>query len=143
MSKPLVYVAVVSFLAISCVNREVSEQKHATQSMAEPARDPYALGTSLTPEGAVTQDATGEAFHRGGEVFLSVNVAGATVDQDIEVQWVGPDGKVLHRDAVAVPEGSRFAAVSSGQTGRWPEGNHRAVIIINGRKVSERPFAMM
>ena len=144
MSKSLLVVGVVVCFAVSCVDRGVSVQEHTTQSVAaEPSRDPYALGTSLTPEGAVSKSATGETFRRGGEVFLSINVAGASTEQDIQVEWVGPDGEVLRRAAVAVPQGSSYAAVSSGKTAQWPEGEHRAVIIINGRRVSERPFAMM
>ena len=110
---------------------------------AAPARDIYALGTALTDEGAVPRDAATEVFRRGGELYLSINVTGASTDQQIEVQWLDPRGNVIRRDATEVPRGSRFAAFSTGETAQWREGEHRAVVIINGRRVTERPFAMM
>ena len=111
--------------------------------VSAPARDLYALGTTVTREGAVPADSTGETFPRGGEVYLSVNVQGASVEQEIEVQWVAANGRVMRRDEVEVPKGSRWAAFSSGETQAWPAGEHRAVITINGRRVSERPFSLL
>ena len=103
----------------------------------------YALGTALTPEGAVPRDASGESFGRGGEVYLSVNVDGSSTEQAIEVDWVGPTGDVLRRQVLDVPRGAQYAAFSSGDTGRWRPGQHRVVVKINGRRVSERPFEVI
>lgn len=111
--------------------------------ISDPARDIYALGTAVRSDGAVHADSTGEAFRRGGEVYLSVNVEGASVEQEIAVEWVAPNGRVMRRDAVDVPKGSRWAAFSSGETESWASGEHRAVVTINGRRVSERSFSLM
>lgn len=115
----------------------------ATETAAVPSRDIFALGTAVTAEGAVPRDASGQTFSRGGEVFLSINVDGASVEQDIEVKWIGPTGEVLHHDEIAVPKGAQYAAFSSGDTKAWTPGPHRAVVLINGRRVSERPFDVM
>jgi hypothetical protein len=132
-------------VALAACGGEQKREHGYTQAVAvaNPARDIYALGTSVTGDGAVHADSTGETFRRGGEVYLSVNVEGASVEQEIEVQWVAPNGSVMHRDAVEVPKGSRWAAFSSGETEGWPAGEHRAVVTINGRRVSERPFSLM
>src|SRR5687768_867852 len=128
---------VVVFVVVLAGCRGEQERPHV-ESLAvasAPARDVYALGTTVTNEGAVPADATGETFSRGGEVYLSVNVEGASVEQEIAVSWVGPNGRVMRRDEVEVPKGSRWAAFSSGETVAWPAGEHRAVVTINGRRV--------
>lgn len=126
-----------------CGDDEVRRNVSTHAVVGEPARDPYALGTTLTREGAVPADSTGETFRRGGEVYLSVNVQGASVEQAIEVEWVAANGRVMRRDQVAVPKGSRWAAFSSGETQAWPAGEHRAVVTIDGRRVSERAFSLL
>lgn len=103
----------------------------------------FALGTDVTSDGAIPRDAAGVAFRRGGEIFLSVDVTGASTDQKIEVQWVDAEGRVVSRQTKSVPEGARYAVFSSGRTARWTSGEHRAVVVINGRLVSERQFAIM
>jgi hypothetical protein len=109
----------------------------------EVSRDTYALGTELTPRGAVPADATGDAFLRGGEVFLSVDMSSASTDQLVEVRWVAPSGQVLHRDARRAPQGTAYVPFSSGRTASWPRGTHRAVVLIDGRSVNEKLFTVM
>ena len=137
-----VVVGIVAALA-ACGDEEPRRNVNTHALVSEPARDLYALGTSVTREGAVPADSTGETFRRGGEVYLSVNVQGASVEQEIEVEWVAANGRVMRRDEVEVPKGSRWAAFSSGETQAWPAGEHRAVVTINGRRVSERPFSLL
>ena len=137
-----VVVGIVAALA-ACGDEEPRRNVNTHALVSEPARDLYALGTSVTREGAVPADSTGETFRRGGEVYLSVNVQGASVEQEIEVEWVAANGRVMRRDEVEVPKGSRWAAFSSGESQAWPAGEHRAVVTINGRRVSERPFSLL
>lgn len=144
MSKNALVVVVIVVALVACGGEQKREHENGqTVGISDPARDIYALGTSVTRDGAVHADSTGETFRRGGEVYLSVNVEGASVEQAIEVQWVAPNGRVMRRDEVDVPKGSRWAAFSSGETQSWPAGEHRAVVTINGRRVSERPFSLM
>lgn len=114
------------------------------QSLAmEPSRETFALGTAVTPSGAVAQQSAGDNFIRGGEVFLSVDVSGASSDQTVEVQWIGPEGRVLHRDQRHVLQGAHYLSFSSGRTASWPPGDHRAVVLIDGRTVSQKAFALL
>ncbi len=137
-------VVVVFVVALAGCGGEEDRRNVSTHAVfSEPARDLYALGTTVTREGAVPADSTGETFPRGGEVYLSVNVQGASVEQEIEVEWVAASGRVMRRDQVEVPQGSRWAAFSSGKTHAWPPGEHRAVVTINGRRVSERQFSLL
>jgi hypothetical protein len=109
----------------------------------EPSHETFALGTAVTPSGAVAQQSAGDNFIRGGEVFVSVDVGGASSDQTVEVQWVSPEGRVLRRDERHATQGMRYLPFSSGRTSNWPRGDHRAVIRIDGRTVSQKAFALL
>lgn len=109
----------------------------------EPSRETFALGTAVTPSGAVAQQSAGDNFIRGGEVFLSVDVGGASSDQTVEVRWVDSQGRVLHRDERHATQGMRYLPFSSGRTADWPPGEHHAVVRIDGRTVSQKSFALL
>lgn len=144
--RPLIAVAAVLLLAIGCeADRRDAAKADATAAMTEsgpPAPETFALGTEISATGAVPQDAAGETFIRGGEVFLSVDMSGASTDQTIEVKWIDPEGRVLRHDRRRARQGMRHVPFSSGATSRWRPGEHRAVIVIDGRRVSEKPFVL-
>lgn len=115
----------------------------AAATTEEPSPETFAIGTAVSASGAVPEQATGETFIRGGEVYLSVDVRSASTEQTIEVKWIDPSGRVLRRDARHVPLDAQYVPFSSGTTSRWPRGPHRAVILIDGRTVSEKTFAVL
>lgn len=147
MLRTVAVVGVVITLLTGCAADSGPGGARATEASAaqtaDTAPDPYAIGATVTPAGAVPRDAQTEQFQRGNEVYLSINVAGASTDQEISVRWVGPQGEVIREDEREVPEGSAHVAFSSGSTARWRSGQHRAVITINGRRVSEREFELL
>lgn len=108
-----------------------------------PTSQTYALGTEVTPEGAVAMRSAGDLFMRGGPIYLSVNVASASTDQRVSVEWLTARGEVVRRFERNVPQSVPYATFESGPTKTWPEGNHRVVIMIDGRKVTELPFRLM
>lgn len=120
--------------------KAVQQSLAVTESIS---RETYALGTAITDRGAMPARATGETFLRGGEVFLSVDVSSASTDQLVEVRWIDPSGHVLHRDAQRAPRGTAYVPFSSGATSDWPPGAHRAVVLIDGRSVSEKTFTVI
>ena len=78
------FVVVGCAVALAACGGEEDRRNVSTHAVVSaPARDLYALGTTVTREGAVPADSTGETFPRGGEVYLSVNVQGASVEQEI------------------------------------------------------------
>jgi hypothetical protein len=77
------------------------------------------------------------------EIYLSIDVASASSDQTIDVQWIDPRGRVARRETRNVAEGGHHAAFSSGRTTEWATGNYRAVVVINTRKVNEIRFAIL
>ena len=145
--RPGIALAVLLLFAVACgVDRGSGNPTNAavaTASVEQPSPETFALGTAVSASGAVPQQASGETFIRGGEVFLSVNVQSASTDQTIEVKWIDPHGRVLRRDARRAEQGARYVPFSSGATSQWPPGPHRAVILIDGRTVSEKQFAVI
>jgi len=138
-------IAAVLLLLVACgVDRGDGKPVPPTASTttAEPAPGTYALGSSVTAEGAIAENAVGDSFSRGGPIFLSIDVTGATADQRIEVEWINARGTVVHRDQRLVRQGSRYAAFSTGATARWQPGMYRVVVIIDGRRVNEQPFSL-
>jgi pyruvate/2-oxoglutarate dehydrogenase complex dihydrolipoamide acyltransferase (E2) component len=120
-----------------------SSARVATTAADEPSPETFALGTAVTPTGAVAQSAASDTVLRGGEVYLSVDVRSASTEHVIEVRWVDPAGRVLRRDARQVHDDAQWVPFSSGGTSRWSPGPHRAVILIDGRTVSEKSFAVL
>jgi hypothetical protein len=108
-----------------------------------PSKETFALGTELTSEGAVSREASSDEFKRGGEVYLSICTAGSSTEQMIEVAWVDPAGNVIHTQKRIAPRGGRYIAFSSGRTAGWRAGEHHAVVTIDGRRVTEKTFALL
>lgn len=133
-------------LTIGCgAERSDVRTSNASVGVAEvtPSPETFALGTEVSATGAVPQRAAGETFIRGGEVYLSVDVSGASTEQTIEVKWLDPAGRVLRHDARRAPQGTHHVPFSSGRTTFWPLGEHRAVVLIDGRTVTEKQFAVI
>ena len=133
-------------LLSSCVDRgnaAVSAQSAAASDTEAPSRETYAIGTATMPDGAIPQRATGDSFLRGPEIFVSVDVSGASTQHDLEVRWIDGEGTVLARVVRRAPRGTGHVAFSSGPTTRWRSGAHRAVIVIGGRTVTEKLFQLL
>ena len=136
-----------SFVVVGCAgssrdNDAVAER--AAMESAEPRMErTYALGSEVNSDGAIPRGASSEAFRKGHEVYLSVNVVSASTAQKIAVEWVDAAGQVVRRDQRDVPVDRMFVAFSSGSTGTWPSGTGRAVVIIDGRRVTELPFEIV
>ena len=145
MRSLLIAAAALSLLS-GCAEEQRSSKTHQAAAILEPARPThqmYALGTEITPEGAVSARSAGDSFVRGGEVYLSVNVTSATTPQKIEVEWRDAEGNVTDREAQQVPSSARYVAFSPERTAEWTAGDHRVVVMIDGRKVTQMDFRMM
>jgi hypothetical protein len=149
------HIAAIAALAIAagCAgDRGVNEVKSQQMSVvtetaepsqaSEPSKETFALGSAVTAAGAVPQDAASETFIHGGPIYLSINVESASRDQKVEVHWIAPDGSALRSEERAVPRSANYVAFTTGATAAWPTGEHRAVVMIDGRKVSEKPFTL-
>ena len=118
------------------------EQTAATDA-TEPSSETFALGNHINEDGALPAASAGEEFRRGGELFVSVNVTGASAEQQVAVEWRDPRNRIIKRETQEVIRGRKHAAFSSGDTAKWTPGEHRAVVVINGRTVTEKPFVIL
>jgi len=144
--KSLMIAAAMVLLASCGIDRGEKKAHPQSTSSAGPASSAagtYVLGSSITREGAIAEGADSEAFVRGGPVFLSIDVSGATTDHTIEIEWVDPLGAVLRRDRRLVPQGARHAAFSTGSTAPWRPGTYRVVVVIDHRLVNEQSFSVI
>ena len=62
-------------------------------------------------------------------------------DQRVADEWLDANGGVLRREARHVGHGTRYVAFSSGRVSA--SGNYKAIVVIDGRRVSELPFAVL
>ena len=146
MRPGIALVAFALLMSFGCgAERGRARTSNASAGVVEetPSPETFALGTEVSATGAVPEAAAGETFVRGGEVFLSVNVSGASTEQTVEVKWLDPQGHLLRHDARRAPQGTHHVPFSSGQTTWWTRGEHRAVVLIDGRTVTEKQFAVL
>ena len=138
----------LSFVVMGCAvdrggaNPPRHHQSAVTAEMA-PSQRTFALGYDLNASGAVPAQSVGDAFLHGNEVFLSVDMTSASTSQSVGVEWRDASGNVMHKDIRHVPAGAKYISFSSGGTGGWTRGRHSAVVIIDGRAVTEMPFVVM
>jgi hypothetical protein len=111
--------------------------------MADASEDTFALGSRLTPAGAVADNSVQDLYSRGEKLFVAVDLTGSSrPTRDVEVRWLSSDGGQLHRDRRVVDVKKRYATFPSGMTSSWSAGNYRAIVVIDGREVAERPFRL-
>jgi len=145
MTEQLVAAALCALLLGCAVDhRSPAPQKQTIVADApDPSPETYALGWAVTVDGAVPKDAAADAFARGREVFLSVDASGAMTDQTIEVQWLDAAGRVVRKEMRHVPIGAAYVAFASGRDATANAGAGRAIVVINGRRVSEKTFRVL
>lgn len=144
--RPVPIAVALLLLAAGCNAGRAENPPAAEEPQAqrpEVAIGTYVLGTSVTPDGAIPRAATGDTFTRGGQIYLSVDVGSASADQMIVVQWLDGRGVVLRTERRDVHRERRLVVFVSGPTAGWTPGPHRAVVIIDGRRVTELPFEVV
>lgn len=139
----LIAAVLLPLMSACAVDNGGSRSPQARVEPAAPTQRTYALGTELTPEGAVAMRSTGDTFVRGGAIYLSVDVSSASVEQRVAVEWRTAEGALVARAEKHVPQAARYVAFESGATEAWPVGDHRATVTIDGRKVTELEFTLM
>lgn len=145
MRTPFAAALLVLFAGCAVDTGSSTQYAQATATADAPDRSPetYALGSTLDVSGAVPRDAEAEAFGRGMDVFLSIDMASASTDQTIEVQWLDGAGRVIRRQTRHVPVGTPYAAFASGNNVTAIPGQRRALVVIDGRRVAEKAFRVL
>lgn len=138
-------IAVAAVIAvIGCARQQPNVVQARPPLVVEsPARDVYAIGTVLTPEGAVASSSVTDEIPRGGPLYLSVNVSGTSAPPVVEVVWHDPTGKILRQERKEARAQAPFVSFSSGDTAAWRAGRHLAEVFVNDRKVTERAVNLL
>ena len=137
---------VASLVMVGCADsrmQDVVADRAAIETIAPRVERTFALGSEVTADGAIPLGSSSDAFAKGHEVYLSVNVTSSNSPQKIAVEWVDSSGQVVRRDQRDVPAERSFVPFSSGSTAEWSQGEGRAVVIIDGRRVTELPFSIL
>lgn len=140
--KKSIAVAVV-IATIGCARQQPQVVQRPPAILESPARDVYAIGTVLTPEGGVAATSVTDEIRRGGPLFLAVNVSRASAPPVVEVVWYDPSGAVIRQEKKEARPHAPFVPFSSGDTATWRSGRHLAEVFINGRKVTERAVNLL
>ena len=147
LTRWLVVVLVAAIVPLMSGCRLKNEDAPPAAATAEVDRDPsletFALGADVTTTGSIPKDAEGETFTRGSEVYLSVDVRSASRSQEIAVIWLDNKGREIKRQKRDVPPEVRYAPFSSGSTATWRTGSYRALVVIDGRRATEKVFELM
>ena len=135
--------ALLSSTACARSSGDTPKHQMSAAATAEASPEVFAIGTALTATGAVAENSTSDSFRRGPELYVSVDVTSASTEQTIDVEWLDPRGTRVHAARRIVSRKNGYATFSSGPTHTWKPGEHRAVITIDGRRVSEKPFSLI
>ena len=141
--KRLLTGAAILPLVMACGVARPANKEVASTVAIKATSATYAMGTSFTREGAIAAESAGDSFRRGPEIYFAIDVASASTDQKIDIDWVDSLGRIARHETQVVPEGTQYARFATGDTSAWRPGAYRAVITINDRKVNETRFGLL
>jgi len=98
------------------------------------------LGRALAPDGTIAEDARTNHFWTTDTFYASVTLEGTAADVTLAARWTGPDGAAAESSKSVSPRGTTQVAFEAPppQDGRWPEGDYRVEILINGASQATR-----
>ncbi len=97
-------------------------------------------GRALAPDGSIVEDARTNMFWTTDTFYVSVKTEGAADGVTLEARWTGPEGAKAEASKTISPKGSTqtsFAAPPP-KDGRWPAGDYKVEILVNGTSQGTR-----
>jgi len=92
-------------------------------------------GRSLAPDGSIVEDARTGMFWTTDTFYVSVVTEGSAENVTLEARWTGPDGAVAATDTKTLsPKGTTITSLQAAppKEGRWPAGDYKLEILVNG-----------
>ncbi len=94
-------------------------------------------GRSVGPDGKILEDARTNMFWTTDTFYVEVATEGSADGADVQARWKGPDGAVAAESSKKIsPKGptitSLEAAPPKDKEGRWPAGDYKLEILVNG-----------
>jgi hypothetical protein len=100
-------------------------------------------GRTLAADGAIVEDARTTMFWTTDTFFVTVETEGSAENVSLQARWTGPDGKVAAESSKTLsPTGKTIttfeATPSQDNEGRWPAGDYKLEILVNGSSQASR-----
>jgi hypothetical protein len=99
-------------------------------------------GRSLAADGTIVEDARTNMFWTTDTFYVSVVTEGSAENVTLEARWTGPDGAVAADVKKTLsPKGTTvtpFDAPPPKDGGRWPAGDYKLEILVNGSSQASR-----
>jgi hypothetical protein len=94
-------------------------------------------GRTVGPDGKILDDARTSMFWTTDTFYVEVATEGSADDVNLQARWTGPDGAVAAESSKTIsPKGpivtSLEAAPPKDKEGRWPAGDYKLEILVNG-----------
>jgi hypothetical protein len=92
------------------------------------------IGRILAPDGTVTDESKTNLFWTTDTFYVSVRTEGSAQNVALQARWMGPDGKVAAESTKTIsPSGPLVTAFEAPpKDGRWPAGDYKVEILVNG-----------
>jgi hypothetical protein len=93
-------------------------------------------GRILGPDGTITEESRTNLFWTTDTFYVSVATDGSAQNVPVAARWTGPDGKIAAEVAKTIspsgPTTTSFQAPPPAKDGRWPAGDYKVEILVNG-----------
>ena len=97
------------------------------------------LGRSLGADGRVAAEAS--SFKQTDTIYAAVNTEGTSANAMLSAKWTFEDGQVVDTTSRAIaPTGPAATEFHISKRGRWPKGNYKVEIMLNGAPTASKDF---
>ncbi len=127
-------------LAAGCGGGDAPAGTAAAADPTEAVQD-ITLGAGLGTDGAVELGWARDDFPLGDPIYLAMDVSRAQENAEIEVRWIGPDGRVLaHQVRRALPDRKVMSWKAPEEVTLAGDGQYRVKVLYQGAEVETRGF---
>lgn len=93
-------------------------------------------GRTLAPDGSIVEDTRTTMFWTTDTFYVSVKTEGSAENVTLQARWTGPDGASAEAAKTISPSGPTITALEApppkDKDGRWPAGDYKVEILVNG-----------
>jgi hypothetical protein len=140
------FIALPIFFMQSAEPPMMSSPSNAPPPIPPPSTTPLAptvsltLGSEVDAAGEIPVEAQSEEFAPGQPVIAAVPVDSLPAGTQVQVRWIAPDGSVAAEGPQTVAAGPDHLTFRLSR--RLPPGAYAAEVVIDGRQVASRSFAV-
>jgi hypothetical protein len=99
-------------------------------------------GRTLAPDGSIVEDTRTTMFWTTDTFYVSVKTEGSADNVTLQARWTGPEGAKAEASKTISPKGPTITALEAppprDKEGRWPAGDYKVEILVNGSSQASR-----